>query len=348
MANGQRPLPDYMALAADCSADLIDYPMARFVTGSFGRLLEALMGRNLMLAWACFRQRQYPVIFTDGENVGIQLAILLKFFGPFFNRGQDRPRHLMITHWLSVPKKRILFGFLHLETHVDTFIVYSTWQKQFIEKRWRVADKRVIFTPFMVDAQFFSPEQVNRTELLPQNIPQNGRPLICAVGLELRDYLTLVNAVRGLDIDVVIAADSPWSKRQDAGKFDSVPANVHVSRYSWADLRLLYSASAFVVVPLYNVTFQAGITSILEAMAMGKAVICSRTPGQSDIIADGVTGLYVVPEDADALREAINCLLAQPELAEKIGRAARQQIETFIDLPLYSRRLAGHVAEQLR
>jgi glycosyltransferase involved in cell wall biosynthesis len=57
--------------------------------------------------------------------------------------------------------------------------------------------------------------------------------------------------------------------------------------------------------PLYQVDFQAGVTAILEAMAMGKAVICTRTPGQADIILEGETGLYAEPCDPATLRLAI-------------------------------------------
>jgi len=46
------------------------------------------------------------------------------------------------------------------------------------------------------------------------------------------------------------------------------------------ELRQVYADSAFVVIALFDVNFQAGITAILEAMAMERAVICSRTPGR--------------------------------------------------------------------
>jgi glycosyltransferase involved in cell wall biosynthesis len=46
-------------------------------------------------------------------------------------------------------------------------------------------------------------------------------------------------------------------------------------------LRDLYSQSRFVVVPLHEVDFDAGVTTLTEAMAMGKAVIVTRTRGRS-------------------------------------------------------------------
>src|SRR5512133_1749854 len=79
IADGIRPESDYLALARGLPADLLDYVAARKATGLIGRLLERLGGPNLMLAWACFRlRRYYRVLFTDGEQVGIPLALMLK------------------------------------------------------------------------------------------------------------------------------------------------------------------------------------------------------------------------------------------------------------------------------
>src|SRR5205823_8678819 len=130
---------------------------------------------------------------------------------------------------------------------------------------------------------------------------QSDRPHICAVGLEARDYPTLIQAVSGLDLEVTIAAASPWSKRSDTTEGEAIPENVRVSRFTQFDLRQLYADCQFMVMPLYDVNFQAGVTAILEAMAMSRAVICSRTPGQTDVIVDGETGLYVPTSDPQAL-----------------------------------------------
>ncbi len=80
---------------------------------------------------------------------------------------------------------------------------------------------------------------------------------------------------------------------------------------------------------------------------MGKCVIASRTHGQTDTIVDGVTGVYVAPEDPAALRVAIERMLSQPAEAERIGRAARKFIEEQAGLDLFTRHLvdairAGH------
>jgi len=342
IARGERPRADYIVMAQAFAADLMDYTAARRATGWLGKWLEKVAGPNLTLAWASFQRRnQYHVIFTDGEQVGIPLALLLKFF----NRG-PRPCHLMISHLLSTAKKRPFFDWFGVQSHIDTFFVYASWQKRFIESRWHIAPERVILTSFMVDADFFKASQIQRANALPELNGQR-KPIICAVGLECRDYPTLMDAVQGLDVQVVVAAASPWSKRANTAADHVIPENVLLRSFNLFELRQLYAMSQFVVVPLLDVNFQAGITTILEAMAMEKAVICSRTLGQTDVVVDGETGIYVPPQDPVALRAAIASLLSDPQRAERMGKKARLYIEQAINLDLYAARLHGIVRQAI-
>ncbi len=330
---GERPVADYVAMAQAFPADLIDYPQARRMSGWIGRLFEFLWGPQVVLAWACFLLRkQYHLIFTDGEQIGIPLAVFLKLFG----RGK-RPQHFMIVHILSVRKKERFFNLFRIQTHIDRFFVYASFQKQYIQNRWGIPGERVVLTPFMVDHHFFCAGQAQPDD--PLGLLQDGKPLICSVGLEFRDYPTLIEAVKDLDVKVVIAAGSPWSKRKDSTRGQELPDHVIVKRFSQYDLRNVYAASKLVVMPLYPVEFQAGVTTILEAMAMGKPVVCSRTPGQTDVIVDGCNGLYVEPQDPDALRRAIESLLASPAQAHALGQAGRQDVEQRLSLEKYTERL---------
>src|SRR5262249_48216839 len=122
-----------------------------------------------------------------------------------------------------------------------------------------------------------------------------------------------------------------------------LPSNVIVRRYTQFELRQLYALSHFVVMPLHPVPFQAGVTTLLEAMAMGKAVICTRTPGQTDVVEEGKTGVYVEPHDAAALRAAIQCLLADTARAKALGQRGRQRVLETLSLERYCDRLKTYV-----
>jgi glycosyltransferase involved in cell wall biosynthesis len=331
---GERPRPDYLVISETIKADLIDYGAARRSSGRFGRLLEKLGGTELLLAWAAFGlRRNYETILTDGEQIGIPLAWMLKFLS-----WRARPRHLMVTHVLSVRKKQILMKLFGLKSHIDQFIVLSSFQRRFIIDQLGVPPAQVFLTPFMVDAKFYQPEKVNGSNPFAKLYP--NRPLICSIGREFRDYETLIEAVRGMEVELIITTASPWSKRTDTTGEREFPPNVHINRFSYQDLRALYATSQFLVMPLQNVQFQAGVTAILEAMAMGKAVICTRIPGQTDIIEEGKTGLYVPPGNPPAMRAAIQYLIDHPGQAARMGRSARKHVIKELNLDCYAMRLS--------
>ncbi|WP_338883853.1 glycosyltransferase family 4 protein [Xenorhabdus sp. TH1] len=72
-----------------------------------------------------------------------------------------------------------------------------------------------------------------------------------------------------------------------------------------------------------------GIT-IAEAMACGRPVIASCIGGIPEVVGnEGSTGILVTPGDAVAIAEAVNHLLSLPDRGEKMGKSARQRIETM-------------------
>src|SRR5262249_51542537 len=153
--------------------------------------------------------------------------------------------------------------------------------------------------------------------------------LVVSVGLEYRDYETLARAARDVDARFVVAAASHWS-RHAFGASD-LPPNVEGCGLDYAALPPLYARAALVVVPLQGVDNQAGVTTILEAMARGKAVVVTQSLGQTDVVQDRrrtsrgrprpmslaktlaaelgfepqANGFYVAPGDAQELRSAI-------------------------------------------
>ncbi len=70
--------------------------------------------------------------------------------------------------------------------------------------------------------------------------------------------------------------------------------------------------------------------TILEAMATSLPVVATRVGGNLEQIIDGQTGYLVSPSAPDELAESINILLANPDLAQKMGRhGARRVAQNF-------------------
>ncbi|HEX2031983.1 MAG TPA: glycosyltransferase family 4 protein, partial [Actinomycetota bacterium] len=66
--------------------------------------------------------------------------------------------------------------------------------------------------------------------------------------------------------------------------------------------------------------------SVLEAMASGTPVVCSRIGGVPEVVRDGETGFVVTPGDIDELRERLWQVLADRALAERLGRNGREWV----------------------
>ena len=67
--------------------------------------------------------------------------------------------------------------------------------------------------------------------------------------------------------------------------------------------------------------------SLLQASAAGVPIIASRAGGMPEAVADGVSGLLVTPGDATALRAALERLIADPDLRQRLGAQGRERVE---------------------
>lgn len=123
-----------------------------------------------------------------------------------------------------------------------------------------------------------------------------------------KNVATLVEAVG--DLNLVVAGDGPLRGR--------VPNALGAVPHDEVE-RLLERASV-VVAPCEREGF--GLAAA-EALAFGRPVVAAAGGALLELVADGETGLLVPPRDAPALREAVQRLLRDPDLRERLGRAAR-------------------------
>ena len=80
------------------------------------------------------------------------------------------------------------------------------------------------------------------------------------------------------------------------------------------------SAASFVVLP--SRSFENAPFAILEAMALGRAVLASRIGGIPELVRPGVTGELLPPGDVAAWRAALQAAIADPERMRRMGQSA--------------------------
>jgi len=222
-------------------------------------------------------------------------------------------------------------------------IAVSAAMARDIESHFSIDPARIHIITNGIDAEAFQREAAV-DELTARGIDP-ARPYILFVGRVTRQKgLThLLDALPHLDptLDMVLAAgqaDTPELaaevERRVAEGRRTRPGQIHwlPEMLDHRTLVQLYSHAAVFVCPSVYEPF--GITN-LEAMACGTAVVATRTGGIPDVVVDGVTGILVDPPVADgaeafaaALAAAINRVVADPTLAEALGRAGRERAAT--------------------
>ena len=147
-----------------------------------------------------------------------------------------------------------------------------------------------------------------------------------------KGVLELVEACGGLPL--VVVGDGPLRARVP-GAVGFVPPD---------GLGPYYERAAVVAAPSLREGY--GVVA-REAMAWGRPVVASAVGGLVDAVEDGVTGLLVPPGDVAALREAIERLLGDAQLRERLGAAARERAVEQFGLPAAADSLVSAYADAI-
>lgn len=95
------------------------------------------------------------------------------------------------------------------------------------------------------------------------------------------------------------------------------------------DVRPAISNCTVYVLPSYR---EGTPRTVLEAMAMGRAIITTDAPGCRETVVDGVNGVLVPVKAVGELAEAMMRFIEDPDLAKRMGRQSRQIAEERYDV----------------
>lgn len=139
---------------------------------------------------------------------------------------------------------------------------------------------------------------------------------------------TLIQAAAKVNTLVVIAGDGPEQSRLKDMARQSALTNVRfLGRVTEADKAALLELSRAFVFPSHLRSEAFGMSLIEAAMYARPMISCEIGSGMSYINQDGKTGLVVPPEAPDALACAMQEFVDRPDLASRMGQAARQRYE---------------------
>jgi len=319
--HSQYPRVDYVELEKRIEAETLDYSAYdRHGAGKIFRHLETQLRSDVYLATLSWLQaRKHSVVFTWSERAGIPFSAYHRFI-PLGEKFVT-----MFQCWS--PRQELTITTLNLFQAMDTIIVHcKSMQQNFI--RLGAPSERVKLVHYSIDQDFFSP---------CMDITQKKNVIMSIGESRSRDYASLFKAVKGLPIELEVAGFGHWYAREkNNSQQGEIPENVTMLKHlPQSELRNKYANSQFVVIPVHDLVYSAGATASMEAGSMGRAVVAFRSRGITDYIIDGETGILVEPGNVQAMRDAIQSLLANPKEAKRLGENARQRILEELNLDIY-------------
>ena len=188
--------------------------------------------------------------------------------------------------------------------YIDRFICFSQSECEYYANLFSVDKSKFKFIPLGID---------------PINMPHiydDGS--IFATGRSNRDYDFFIRTVKDINHKVIIACDSY--------KNIKLPLNVIILKNCYDDEMLdLMAHCHCVAVPLKDLRMSSGQLVVLQAMALGKPVICTNSDGLKDYVINNVTGIILNNKEEEWIN-SINRLYTDSNFYKKISSSS---LDTF-------------------
>lgn len=143
---------------------------------------------------------------------------------------------------------------------------------------------------------------------------------------ELLEAFSRIRSIRN-DVHLVLAGVGP-NEREIAGLIDALELGHAVTQLGYIDYLCapeVYGCGDIFCSPTYAEGFS---NTIVEALATGLPVVATDVVGVRDVIVHGETGMLVPPQDSGALAAALEQVLDNPGLREKLIAAGHAAVES--------------------
>ena len=249
----------------------------------------------------------------DVRNLGFQDVIqLYKFWNNFANAYFPKT---MIRGWASIPSVK----------HIITLSKRTA--SRLVD--FGVAPEKITSIPSGVDVDVFKPSKDPHED--EHNILYFG-PISSFRGIDVLLEAFAEIRQRFASARLVILArgakpDSRWVKKAGSS------ANLEIvgGTLDQGDVVRYLQRSSVVALPFKFWPQVECPSTVLEAMAIGKAVVTTSIGAVPEIVTSNENGMVIPPNDSKRLARVVVELLDRPEVREEMGRKARERVERFYD-----------------
>lgn len=297
------------------------------------------------------RQEGRPTVLSLQETYAVPVAraalpgvpIVLTAHGPWHREvasGYGVPLDHPVIRWIRDIEQR---AYLDADAVVSVDRAHADYVREFgrTERTWVISNA--------VDTRRFHPEV--RGETFPPETEAwiRGRPIVlCARLLVPKNGVNVaVDAARvlrdrGVEFVLLLAGYGPQRTELEtqvaaAGLEPHVRFLGTVANTQMPGLCARASVAIVPSVPSKGVEEATSISAI-EGQACGRPVVASELGGLREVITHDVNGLLTQPGDATALADALQRVLSDRALAERLGKGAAENVHSFHSLEMWTRR----------
>ena len=192
-----------------------------------------------------------------------------------------------------------------------------------------ISPERIEVVHSGIDLKRFEGDKKSRQDLrLPDSKILIGQ--IAALS-DQKDPLNFVRAIKaltqkGIDCRAVMVGEGPLrTKVEEEIQRLKLEGRVFLLGFREDALEILRHLDVFVL----SSRFEGLGTSILDAFAAGVPVVASRTGGIPEMVEEGVSGLLVSPGDSSSLARAVERVLLDAVLRQRLIEGGKQKVQFF-------------------
>ena len=193
------------------------------------------------------------------------------------------------------------------------------------------AGKTILIPGVGIDLDKFQKKEPTRQEIRNKLGIPDGKIILMSVGelTKRKNHMVVIDALARLkeyDILYVICGDGPL-KAQLRAKAEELGVRDRLKLLGFRkDIAELHKAADIFVFP----SLQEGLpVAVMEAMASGLPIVASKIRGNEDLINNNQGGYLVKPKDSEQIAKAIERMIKNPKMCEKMEKRNLEIIEDY-------------------